>query len=307
VDYKDYYKILEVNKSANKDIIKKQYRKLARKYHPDVNPNNKEAEEKFKEINEAYEVLSDDEKRKKYDALGSDWKRYQQTGGGTGGFDFGGWAQQHGGRTNRDFDAGDIFEGGDFSEFFSSFFGGRPHAGRRTSFAFKGQDLNAELILSMQEAYDGIQKTIQIDGEKLRITLDPGVEDGQTIRLKGHGGKGANGGQPGDLYITLRINPIPGLVRKGDDLYLDVPVSLYKALLGGEITFETLSGKLKMRVPAETQNGIMLRLKGKGFPLYKQKDKHGDLYVKINVSIPENLSEKEKELFKQLAKLRNEI
>lgn len=316
MEYKDYYKILELNKNASKEDIKKQYRKLARKYHPDLNPNNKEAEEKFKNINEAHEVLSDDEKRKKYDALGADWKRYEQAGAGGGGFDWSKYARQNqgqgggGGYTSYE---GDF---GNFSDFFSSIFGGggagfggaaSGQRSRRGAMAYKGQDYNAELALSLRDAYEGTKKTITVNGNNLRITIQPGVEDGQTIRLRGNGGPGVNGGENGDLYITLRVEPDPYYIRKGDDLYVETPVSVYKAVLGGDHMVETLSGTLKIKIKPETNNGTMLRLKGKGFPVYKQSGQFGDLYVKINVQIPTNLNNREKELFKELAQLRNEL
>lgn len=311
MEYKDYYQTLEVSKTATKDEIKKSYKKLARKYHPDVNPNNKEAEEKFKAISEAYEVLGDDEKRKKYDQLGADWKRYEQAGGaGGGGFD---WSQYAGGQPGGGRYAqyeGD-FGGGDFSDFFSSIFGGmgggaggRTQGGRRSSMAFRGQDYNAELQMPLEEAYHGGNKTLTVNGKNLRINIKPGVADGQTIRLKGQGGPGMNGAENGDLYITFRINSDPKYTRKGDDLFVDAPVSVYKAALGGEEVVDTLSGKIKIKIQPETQNGKMLRLKGKGFPVYNHPGQHGDLYIKTLLHLPEKLTEKEKELFRQLAELR---
>lgn len=308
MEYKDYYKILEVDKSASKEEIKKKYKKLARKYHPDVNPGNKEAEEKFKAINEAHEVLSDEEKRKKYDTLGADWQRYEQGGGG-GGFDWGQYAQGGGRGRQRHYTSAD-FGQGDFSDFFSSIFGDMGGSGggrsRRSSMGFKGQDYSAELTLTTEEAYRGVQKTITVTGKNLRITIKPGVEDGQTIRLKGNGGPGANGGENGDLYITLRIAPDPRFTRQGSDLYVDTPVPVYLAALGGETLVHYPGGQVKIKLKAGTQNGTLLRLKGKGFPVYNQADRHGDLFVKVNLQLPENLTDQEKELFRQLAQLRGE-
>ncbi|KAA9331981.1 DnaJ C-terminal domain-containing protein [Adhaeribacter soli] len=310
MEYKDYYQTLGVSKTASKDEIKKAYKKLARKYHPDVNPGNKEAEEKFKAVSEAHEVLSDEEKRKKYDQLGADWKRYEQTGGGPGGFD---WSQYTGGAgpgggryTHFEGD----FGGTDFSDFFSSIFGGmggggRTRGGRRGSMAHKGQDYTAELNLSMAEAFHGVQKTITLNGKNLRISIKPGVEDGQTIRLKGSGGPGMNGAENGDLYITLRITPDHRYTRKGNDLFIDAPVSVYKAALGGEEIVDTLSGRIRIKIQPETQNGKMLRLKGKGFPVYNHPGQHGDLYIKTVLHLPEKLTDKEKDLFRQLAELRS--
>jgi curved DNA-binding protein len=310
VEYKDYYKTLEVSKTASKDEIKKSYKKLARKYHPDVNPGNKEAEEKFKAISEAYEVLGDEEKRRKYDQLGADWKRYEQTGGGAGGFDWSQYAGAGGPGGGRYTHFEGDFGGGDFSDFFSSIFGGmgggggRTHGGRGRSMAFKGQDYTAELYLTMEETFHGVQKTITVQGKNLRINIKPGVTDGQTIRLKGSGGPGMNGAENGDLYITLRIQPDKRYTRKGNDLFIDAPVSVYKAVLGGEELVDTLSGKIRIKIQPETQNGKMLRLKGKGFPVYNSPGQHGDLYIKTILHLPEKLTEKEKELFRQLAALR---
>jgi curved DNA-binding protein len=304
MEYKDYYKILEVDKSATKEEIKKQYKKLARKYHPDVNPGNQEAEDKFKAINEAHEVLSDAEKRKKYDTLGADWQRYAQAGD-AGDFDWQQYAQ--GGGSRQGHYTAEDFNQGDFSDFFSSIFGdmGGGGSGRRgRSMAFKGQDYSAELTLTQQEAYGGVQKTLTVNGKNLRITIKPGVEDGQTIRLKGSGGAGANGGESGDLYITLRLAPDSRFTRQGSDLYVDTPVPVYQAALGGEALVHYPGGQVKIKIKPGTQNGTLLRLKGKGFPVYNQAGQHGDLYVKVNLQLPENLSEQETALFQQLAQLR---
>lgn len=313
MDYKDYYKTLGLDKSATKDQIKKAYRKLAREYHPDVNPNNPEAERKFKEVNEAHEVLSDDEKRQKYDQLGADWQRYQQAGGsgrGTssgGGFDWSQYAQGGGGGfSGFGSDAGG-FEGADFSDFFSSIFGGM--GGGRAGGSPRpgaGQDYQAELELTLEEAYHGGPRTITVNGKNLRLTVQPGVEDGQTIRLRDQGAPGRNGGPNGSLYITFRILPDPRYTRNDNDLTMDVPVSVYKALLGGEQVVETLSGPVKIKIKPETQNGTRLRLRGKGFPVYKQAGQFGDLYLRLNLTLPQNLSNQEKELIQQLAALRGE-
>ncbi|MBX0291747.1 J domain-containing protein [Hymenobacter sp. HSC-4F20] len=301
MDYKDYYQILGLDKTATKDQIKKAYRKLARQYHPDVNPNDAEAERKFKEINEAHEVLSDDEKRQKYDQLGADWQRYQQAGGSRGGQPGGGfdWSQytQGGGFSGED----NPFGGTDFSEFFSSMFGGMGGGGTRPR---AGQDYQAELELTLEEAYHGGPRTLTVNGKNLRITIHPGVEDGQTIRLRDQGGPGRNGGPTGSLYITLRILPDARYSRAGNDLTMDVPVSIYTALLGGEQVVETLSGPVKINIKPETQNGTRLRLRGKGFPVYRQAGQFGDLYLRLNLTLPQNLTEQEKALFRQLAELR---
>ncbi|WP_026463386.1 J domain-containing protein [Adhaeribacter aquaticus] len=312
MEYKDYYKVLEVDKTASKEEIKKQYKKLARKYHPDVNPGNKVAEEKFKALNEAHEVLGDDEKRKKYDALGADWKRYEQTGAG-GGFNWGQYAQGTSGAGGYQTHSSN-FDDSDFSDFFSSFFGemGGAAAGsrggrRRNSSSFKGQDLRADITLPLEEAFTGGKKTITVNGKNLRITIKPGVEDGQTIRLKGNGGPGMNGGENGDLYLTFRIPPHPRYTRQGHDVYVEALVPVYKAALGGDTIVETLNGQVKIKLKPGSQNGTTLRLKGKGFPVYNQEGNFGDLYIKLNLQLPQNLTDQEKNLFQQLAALRNDL
>jgi curved DNA-binding protein len=307
MDYKDYYKILGVEKTATTEQIKKAYRKLARQYHPDVNPNDATAEQKFKEANEANEVLSDPEKRQKYDQLGADYQRYQQAGAGRGagagggGFDWSQYAQGGGGGG-----FGGQFEGDDFSDFFGSMFGGMGGAGGRSSRPGAGSDYQAELELTLQEAYEGGPRTITVNGKNLRITIQPGVADGQTIRLRDQGGPGRNGGPNGSLLITFRISPDARYARTGDDLTQDVPVPLYRALLGGEQTVETLGGPVKIKLKPETANGSRLRLRGKGFPVYREAGKHGDLYLRLNVQLPTNLTEEERTLIQQLAQLRGE-
>ncbi|MCU7549713.1 J domain-containing protein [Chitinophagaceae bacterium LB-8] len=298
MEFIDYYKILGLDKNASSDDIKKAYRKLARQYHPDLNPNDKEAHKRFQQINEANEVLSDPEKRKKYDQYGKDWKhaeefekaRQQQrqyAGSGAGGQTF----------------SGD-FEGGDFSDFFESLFGGRSSRGRQRETRFKGQDYQAELHLGLRDAYTTHQRTLTIDGKNIRITIPAGIEDGQKIRLKGYGAPGIKGGPAGDLYITFHIEDDPHFKRSANDLYTTATIDLYTAVLGGETTIHTFSGKLKLKVPPGTQNDAKVRVKGKGFPVYKQEDQFGDLYVTYKVKIPTHLSEKEKELFTELSKLR---
>jgi curved DNA-binding protein len=299
MEFVDYYSILGVDKNATPEDIKKAYRKLARKHHPDVNPNDAASSKKFQQINEANEVLSDPEKRKKYDQYGKDWahaeqfeqaKREQQRQQ-----PFGGGGQQ--------FSAED-FGGGDFSDFFESLFGGRAHGqGRRTA-KFRGQDYESELKVNLTDAYTTHKQTLTINGKSVRITIPAGIEDGQKIRLKGHGGEGVNGGPAGDLYITFSIVNNTPFKRMGNDLYLNQDIDLYTALLGGEITVDTLGGKLKLKVKPETQNGTKVRLKEKGFPVYKEEGKFGDLYVTMQVKLPTNLTEKQKELIKQLSELK---
>ena len=301
MDFKDYYKSLGVSKSATADEIKKAYRKLARQYHPDVNPGNKEAEDKFKEISEAYEVLSDPEKRKKYDQLGADWRHYEQAGAG-GGFDWSKYTGARPGYTEAEGFEGDFFGGSGFSDFFESIFGSgfRRQKGPR-HYPVKGQDYRAEMEIGLSEAYHGTTRIINLNGQQFRIKVKAGVRDEQVLRLKGKGSPGANGGVPGDLYLTIKVLSDPTYKRVNDDLYKDQPVDLYTMLLGGEIQVHTLNGAIKFKVHPETQNGATLRLKGKGFPMYENPEKHGDLYLKLIVELPKNLSSHQKELLKEMA------
>jgi len=294
MDFIDYYKVLEVDKNASQDAIKKAYRKLARKYHPDVNPNDKAAQKKFQQINEANEVLSDPEKRKKYDQYGKDWQHAEQ-------FEKArqerGQSQAYGGQ---DFSGG--FSGmgdDDYSDFFSSMFGNARAGGKAK---FRGQDYNAELNLSLRDAYTTHQQTLTVNGKNIRITIPAGIENGQVIKIAGHGGPGVNGGPNGDLYITFAIENDPVYRRAGNDLHMVGEIDLYTAVLGGEATLDTLSGKVKIKVKPETQNGEKVKLKGKGFPVYKKEGEFGDLYVTYKVKLPTNLSERQKELFKELSK-----
>jgi curved DNA-binding protein len=301
MDFIDYYKILGLNKDATSQEIKKAFRKLARQFHPDLHPNDKEAQKKFQQINEANEVLSDPEKRKKYDKYGKDWqhaeqfeqarqqqqqqqRQYAHEGGG-GGFGF----------------EGGGFEGGDFSDFFASMFGGGAGGGGQRQARFKGADFQAELHLSLQAAYTTHKQTLTVNNKKVRITIPAGVENGQKIKLAGYGAPGANGGPAGDLYITFIIENDPRYQRKGDDIYIAEALPLYTAVLGGEHIVETLSGKIKVNIKPLTQNGSKIRLKGKGFPVYKKENHFGDLYVKWSIQLPKQLTEKQKELFEQLA------
>jgi len=301
MEYRDYYKILGVDKDASKEEIKKAYRKLARKYHPDINPTDKDATNKFADINEAHEVLIDDEKKKKYDSLGADWQQYQSSGARAEDFDWSRYEKARSGTTYYEGRWKDVFEGQDFSDFFRSIFGGREY-----SYAMRGQDLKAEFTVSMEEAFHGCARIINLNGKNMRITLDPGIWDGQTIRLKGKGNPGINGGKNGDLYITLRVFPRPDYERDGDDLLTETAINLYTALLGGEWEVETLSGTYKLKIPPETQNGTVFRLKGKGFPKYKKKGTFGDLFVRTVVEMPKKLNSQEKELIQQLASMRSE-
>lgn len=300
MEFIDYYKILELDKGATDEAIKKAYRKLARKYHPDLNPNDANAKKKFQQINEANEVLSDPEKRKKYDKYGKDWQHADQfenagyrsspSGGGFSG------SGSQGGSAN--------FSEGDFSDFFSSMFGSgyESRSGRRQQ--FRGQDFNAELHLDLKDVYTAHKQTLTVNGKNIRLTIPAGVENGQTIKIAGHGGQGMNGGPNGDLYITFSISNSSRFKREGSNLYAEAELDLYTALLGGEITLDTFDGKVKLLVKPETQNDTKVKLKGKGFPLYKKDQEFGDLYYTYKIKLPANLGDKEKALFKELADLR---
>ena len=290
----DYYKILGITKSASEADIKKAYRKLARKYHPDLNPNDKTAEKSFKEINEANEVLSNPENRKKYDAYGEHWqngeayeqeKQRQQEHQSRSQSNQGGYSQE------------------DFSDMFGDMFGGAS-SGRRTNAKFRGQDYNSEIQLNLNDVYKTQKQVITVNGKNIRITIPAGVENGQVIKITGHGGKGVNGGPNGDLYIQFSIINNTKFKRDKDNLYIDVDLDLYTALLGGQLTVDTFDGQVKLTVKPETANGTKVKLKGKGFPIYKKEDLFGDLYITYQLKIPTKLNEKEIELIKELQKQR---
>lgn len=301
MDYIDYYKVLGVDKSATQEDIKKAYKKLARKYHPDLNPNDPDAQRKFQEINEANEVLSDPEKRKKYDAYGENWKHADEFSS-RGGNPFGGGQgfTSSDGRTYWSYSS----DGGEFSDFFESLFGSRAgRSGRRSEYGFRGQDFKAELELSLRDAAETHKQVLSVNGKNLRITVPAGVADGQTIKLAGQGGPGMNGGPAGDLYITFVVPDDAQFKRVGDDLYTTVPVDLFTAVLGGDQIVETLNGKVKLKVQPGTQNNTKVRLKGKGFPVYKEEGRFGDLIVTYSIQIPTNLSDRQKEMFREIQKL----
>lgn len=304
--YIDYYQVLGVDKKASNDDIKKAYRKLARKHHPDLNPNDPNAKKLFQQINEANDVLSDPEKRAKYDKYGENWahaEQYEQAESArrsqqnqsnpfeSYGDNNGGWSY-----------SGD---GGDFSDFFQSMFGGQSGSSRGRRSAFRGQDLNAELHLSLKDAAVTHKQEMNINGKAVRITVPAGVYNGQQIKLKGYGNPGAQGGPAGDLYITFVIAEDPTFKRVGDDLYVHKDLDLFTAILGGEEIIETLDGKLKLKIKPETQNNTKVRVPGKGFPIYKQEGKSGDLYVIWDIKIPTNLTEEQKNLFREIANKKN--
>jgi len=302
--YIDYYKVLGIDKSASQEDIKKAYRKLARKYHPDLNPDDKEANKMFQQINEANEALSDPDKRKKYDEYGENWKnadqfsgRGQSSGNPFGGGRSGGF----GGGGSGGFGGG--FGGGDFSDFFESMFGGGGARQGRNNAKFKGQDMQAELRISFRDAAETHKQTVTVNGKSLRITIPAGISSGQVIKLKGQGGSGSSGGPNGDLLITITVAEDTIFKRLGDDLYETKQIDLYTAVLGGDVTIDTLDGKVRLKVPAGTQNETKIRLKGKGFPVYKKEGEFGNLFVTYIIRIPTGLTEKQLELFKQLQEL----
>jgi curved DNA-binding protein len=314
MEFKDYYKVLGVEKSATKEEISKAFRKVAVKYHPDKNPNNKAAEEKFKEITEAHEVLSDPEKRKKYDTLGANWNQYQSTGRGFEDFfsQFG--SERRGSGTTYEFsgDFGDLFSGmgGGYSDFFESFFGGREKQTRSGfgSHGFQNQptgiDVEADLHISLEEAFTGSERQISVDGKKLKIKINPCTTDGQKLRLKGLGRSSVQGGTRGDLFLNVHILHHPFYEMKDRELLYNLDIDLYTAVLGGKEKIKTLDGKkISIKIPEGTDSEKILRLKALGL---RKANERGDLFVKVHVIIPKNLSEKEKKLFKELLKLRKE-
>jgi curved DNA-binding protein len=331
MDFKDYYSTLGVSKTATEKEIKQAYRKLARKHHPDVNPGDKSAESRFKEINEAYEVLGDPPKRKKYDELGANWRQYEQAGGGPG---FHGGAPQGGAwnmgagpggggfRTMTEEEMREMFGDADpFSDFFHTFFGGamggqgqqaggpnpRQRAGRGRA-GRQGRDVEQEIELGLEDAYQGARRRFSIthDGQArtVDVRIPPGVGDGSRVRVAGEGEHGTGGEKSGDLYLRVRLAPHAGFVRKGRDLYARVTVPLTTAVLGGETSVPTLSGKpLRLKSPPTTQNGQVFRLKGHGMPAIGKPDEHGDLYATVEVALPKELTPEEREHFEALKKL----
>jgi curved DNA-binding protein len=317
MEYKDYYKILGVGKTADEKEIKKAYRRLARQYHPDMNPGDKAAEARFKEVNEANEVLSDPEKRRKYDELGQNYQRWQQSGGQPGGFDWSRWATPGAGgpggvrvEYGNVEDLNDLFGGGNFSDFFEAIFGGasggaqtrtRRAAGARPA---RGQDVEQEVEVSLEEAFRGSQRLMDVDGRRLEIKIPAGVKTGSRIRMTGEGFPGQGGGARGDIYLVIKVLPHPTFERRGDDLYVEAPVDLFTALLGGEARVQSLAGPVVLRIPAGTQSGRTFRLAGQGMPKLRS-DERGDLYAKVRVTLPEKLNEREQQLVREWAELRN--
>ncbi len=322
MEYPDYYAVLGVDRNASASEIKKAYRKLARKYHPDVNPGDKEAEEKFKAINEAYEVLSDKEKRRKYDMLGQQYQQWQSMGGQPEGFDWSEWAtggRPGGGGIHYEF-VGDPGAAGAFSDFFRMIFGGMDMGGfasmggtrtgghtRTQQRPVQGRDLEVETHISLEEAYHGTTRTIKVGPKRLEVKIPRGARTGTRVRLRGKGQQGFAGGKAGDLDVIVTVDDHPIFRREGDDLHLDLKVPLYAAVLGGEVRVPTLDKPVTLRITPGTQSGRIIRLRGKGMPKLRQPESYGDLYAHVLVQIPTNLSDKERELFEQLRALRPDM
>lgn len=315
MDYKDYYRTLGVEKDASTDEVKKAYRKLARKHHPDVNPNDPQAEERFKEINEAYEVLRDPDKRAKYDRLGANWQRYQQTGGDPGGFDWSQWFSSGGGpraggqRAYTEYgDLNDLFGQGGFSDFFQTIFGGRGdgggQSGWQTGRAVTGRDAELQVEITLEEAFQGATRIVQIGERRLEVKIPAGVDSGSRVRIAGEGQPGAQGSRSGDLYLVIQVRPHERFRREGADLRVSLPVDLYTMILGGEVVVTTLKGRVSLRIPAGTRSGQAFRLRNQGMPSLKQGESAGVLYVEVVPVIPADLSEREHELFRELAAIR---
>jgi len=313
LEYKDYYKVLGIEKSASQDDIKKAFRKLALKYHPDKTKGDKSAEEKFKEINEANEVLGDPEKRKKYDELGANYQYYQQYGNQSQGFDWSQYASPGGSQRSYSFesgDFGDFFGGSGYSDFFDMLFGGgiggaqKKRRGGRTMQA-RGQDYQSELDITLEEAYSGTTRIFKLDSESIKLNIKPGVTDGHMLKIPGKGGNGRNGGAAGDLLIKINILKHNVFERRGNDLYANLPVDLYTAVLGGKVEFGTLKGNVKIDIAKESDFGKTLRLGKLGMPVYGNQNEYGDLYLKLDIILPKNLSAKEIKLFNDLKKIRS--
>jgi curved DNA-binding protein len=311
MEYRDYYKILGVKKDASEKELKKAFRRLAREHHPDVNPDDPQAEERFKEVNEAYEVLSDPDKRRKYDQLGADWQRWQQRGGGPGDFDWSQWTSGQAGdrvhvRYGTPEDLEDLFGGGSpFSDFFSQIFGGMGGSAGQGGFEYqvqprRGQDYEQPVEITLQEAYHGASRILQKDSQRLEVKIPAGAKTGTRVRMSGEGGAGAAGAPSGDLYLRVRVLADPRFERKGDDLYTSVTADLYTMVLGGEVSVPAMSGDVVLTIPAGTQNGRTFRLRGKGMPSLRQPDQRGDLYAKVQVRLPTHLTPRQRELFEEL-------
>jgi curved DNA-binding protein len=302
-NYKDYYDVLGVSRGSSEKDIKKAYRKLARQYHPDVNPGDKASEERFKEINEAYEVLSDADKRAQYDRLGSQYQQWQRTGG-QGSVPWEDLMRQAGGGGGASYD----FGGGDsFFDILNAFFGGgraRQQQQQSSRVGPRGRDIEQEVMISLEEAYNGTSRAFNRNGRRLTVNIPPGARTGTRVRLSGKGESGYSGGQPGDLFLVVKVQDHPQYERKDNDLYRDVPVDVYTAVLGGEVNVPTLAGNVRLKVPPGTQSGQKFRLNGRGMPHLRDKHAHGDLFARVLIQIPRDLTDEERELFHRLSSLR---
>lgn len=308
MEYKDYYKILGVPRSASEKEIKRAFRRLARQCHPDRNPGDKEAENRFKEINEAHEVLADPDKRRRYDTLGANWQQWQRMGHDPQDFDFSRWFTGSPGGSRVEYADLDDLLGGNrgFSDFFQSIFGGRS-GGRRPqaqSRVRRGQDYEQPVEITLEEAYHGTSRVLEANGGRLEVKIPPGVKTGSKVRVAGKGGPGMSGGAAGDILLQITIVPHQVFERKGDNLHCKVPVDLYVALLGGEVQVPTLKGPVQLKIPPETQAARAFRLRGLGMPHLRNPTQHGDLFARVNVILPQHLNAQEKALFQELAALR---
>jgi len=302
MDYKDYYTVLGVERNASASDIKRAYRKLAMQFHPDKNPGDKQSEEKFKEINEAYEVLSNPSKRARFDQIADSYQSWQRTGGQPGGFDWSRWTTGAPGGMHVDFgDLGDLFGGGGFSDFFNSIFSGMgvPRQGRGQAQRAQGRDIEQPITISLNEAYRGTTRVLKFDGRSLEVKIPPGAKSGTKVRLAGYGS--SVGGSSGDLFLVVRVKPEKGFRRKDNDLHTDVPVKLFTAVLGGEVLVPTPGGPIILTIPAGSQPGQSLRLKDRGMPQLRNPRQQGDLYARLKIKLPEDLRDDERELFERLA------
>jgi len=320
MEYKNYYKILGVDRNAKEKDIKRAYRQLARQFHPDVNPGDKQAEEKFKEINEAYEVLSDPEKRSKYNRLGTSWQQWQRRGYDPGQFDWSQWFSGAPGGMHVEWSGnlGDLFGGsgtGMFSDFFRTIFGEMGGARRartdenlfsRTTNqgTLRGQDMEAEVEITLEEAFHGTTRVLERDGRRIRVKIPPGAQSGSRVKIAGKGGPSYGGSSPGDLYLNITVKPHPVFRREGDNLRCNADVDLYTAVLGGQLRVPTLNGDVSLKIPAGTNSGKTFRLRGKGIPNPRNPKQRGDLLATVQVQVPQRLGARERELFEELARLR---
>lgn len=329
MEYKDYYQILGVSKDANQKEIKRAYRKLARKYHPDVNPDDDQAEERFKNLNEAYEVLSDPEKRQKYDRFGSQWKQYERAGGRPEDFDWSQWQTQGGGPSGFRSVSPEEFEqmfggAGGFSDFFETLFGGGglgsagfgSSMGRGGQSPFQqqrqarpraraGRDIEHPVAITLEEAFHGTTRRIQFEGGRtIEAKIPRGVVTGSRVRLSGQGQPGTGGAKAGNLYLIVEVLPHEQFDREGSELYVTVPIDLYTAILGGRAVVPSIDRQVRLTIPPETANGKVFRLNGLGMPLLHEPQERGDLFATVEVTLPQDLTPREKELFRELRELR---